>query len=94
MKPSSTTLRLFKVLVATQRPEAMNTKTLELKESPAAFVSGPSASWWRRCGGSRTADLPRAYAALHGLIAGFAAPLRACAEDTAKEPSGPLNANL
>jgi len=76
VKPSSTTLRLFKVLVATQRPEAMNTKTLELKESPAAFVSAPERKLVEAVRRIPDGDLPRAYAALHGLIAGFAAPLR------------------
>jgi hypothetical protein len=76
VKPSSTTMRLFKVLVAAQRPEAMNTKTLELKESPAAFVSAPERKLVEAVRRIPGAELPRAYAALHGLIAGFAAPLR------------------
>jgi hypothetical protein len=76
VKPSSTTLRLFKVLVATQRPEAINPKTLELKESPAAYVSAPERKLVEAVRRIPETETARAYAALHGLIAGFAAPLR------------------
>jgi hypothetical protein len=32
VRPSGTTLRLFKLMVASARPEAINSRTLELKE--------------------------------------------------------------
>jgi hypothetical protein len=76
VRPSSTTLRLFKLLVATQRPEAMDTKTLELKESPADYMSASERKLVEALRRIPAAELPRAYAVLHGLIAGFSAPVR------------------
>jgi hypothetical protein len=77
VKPSTTTLGFFKLLVATQRPEAMNAKTMQLKESPGAHMSAAERKLVEALRRVPEAELPRAYAALHGLIKGFAAPLRA-----------------
>ncbi|MGA3180410.1 MAG: hypothetical protein ABSF38_08725 [Verrucomicrobiota bacterium] len=76
VKPSTTTLALFKLLVATQRPDAMNAKTMQLKENPGAHMSAAERKLVEALRQVSAAELPRAYAALHGLIKGFAAPLR------------------
>jgi hypothetical protein len=75
VRPSQTTLRLFKLIVAAQRPEAINTKTLELKEDPGSNLSNPEQKLIDALRKVPKADLLRAYAVIHGVINGFGAPL-------------------
>jgi hypothetical protein len=76
VKPSTTTLALFKLLVATQRPDAINAKTHQLKENPGAYMSAAEKKLVEALREVPDSELPRAYATLHGVIRGFAAPLR------------------
>ena len=75
VRPSQTTLRLFKLIVAAQRPEAINAKTLELKADPGSALSLPERKLVDAMRRIPTAELPRAYAVVHGVIMGFGAPL-------------------
>jgi hypothetical protein len=75
VRPSQTTLRLFKLIVAAQRPEAINTKTLELKADPGSALSLPERKLIDAIRRIPTSELPRAYAVVHGVIMGFGAPL-------------------
>jgi plasmid maintenance system antidote protein VapI len=75
VRPSQTTLRLFKLIVASQRPETMNVKTLELKADPGAALSLPERRLIEALRKIPNNDLPRAYHVLHGVIGGFNAPL-------------------
>ena len=75
VRPSQTTLRLFKLIVASQRPEAINAKTLELKADPGAALSLPERRLIEALRKIPNSDLPRAYHVLHGVISGFNAPL-------------------
>jgi len=76
VRPSSTTLRLFKLIVATQRPEAINAKTLELKENPGAYLSAPERKLVEALRQIQPPELQRAYAVLHHVLSAFKAPLR------------------
>jgi plasmid maintenance system antidote protein VapI len=75
VRPSQTTLRLFKLIVASQRPEAINAKTLELKADPEAALSLPERKLIEALRKIPAAEVPRAYAVVHGVINGFGAPL-------------------
>jgi hypothetical protein len=75
VRPSQTTLRLFKLIVAAQRPEAINAKTLELKADPGSALSLPERKLIDAIRRIPPGELPRAYAVVHGVIAGFGAPL-------------------
>ena len=75
VRPSQTTLRLFKLIVAAQRPEAINSKTLELKADPNQAMSLPERRLIEALRKIPNSDLPRAYHVLHGVIGGFNAPL-------------------
>jgi len=75
VRPSQTTLRLFKLIVAAQRPEAINAKTLELKADPGSALSLPERKLIEALRRIPGPDLPRAYAVVHGVINGFVSPV-------------------
>ena len=75
VRPSQTTLRLFKLIVASLRPEAINAKTLELKADPETALSLPERKLLDALRKIPPSETPRAYAVIHGVVNGFAAPL-------------------
>jgi plasmid maintenance system antidote protein VapI len=76
VRPSTTTLRLFKLLVASQRPEAMNAKTLELKANATNSFSAAERKLIEALRKLPPSELPRAYGVVHHVISAFAAPVR------------------
>ena len=73
VRPSPTTLRLFKLIVAAQRPEAINPRTLELKKSAEPALSEPERRLLESLRGIPAADLPLLYAVIRSVIAAFSA---------------------
>jgi len=75
VRPSLTTLRLFKLIVAARRPEAINPKTLELKEDPGANLSAPERKLIDALREIPDSELPRMFAVMHGVVSAFGAPV-------------------
>jgi transcriptional regulator with XRE-family HTH domain len=71
VRPSPTTLRLFKLMVAAARPEAINPQTLELKQGTEPALNDPERRLVESLRAIPAADLPLLYAVLRSVIAAF-----------------------
>lgn len=72
VRPSLTTLRLFKLMVAGERPEAMNARTLELKEGAEPGLTEPERRLLESVRAVAEGDLPLLHAVLRSVVAAFA----------------------
>jgi len=71
VRPSGTTLRLFKLMVASARPEAINSRTLELKETAPPPPTEGERKLVQALRAMNPADLPMVYAIFHAIVASF-----------------------
>ncbi len=71
VRPSTTTLRLFKLIVAAQRPEAINPRTLELKPGAEPALNEPERRLVESLRAIPMGDLPLLYSVIRSVIASF-----------------------
>jgi hypothetical protein len=72
VKPSLTTLRLFKLMVTSERPDAINPRTLELKEGAEPGLTEGERRLLESLRAVPAGDVPLLYAVLRSVIAAFA----------------------
>jgi hypothetical protein len=73
VKPSLTTLRLFKLMVTRERPEAINPRTLELKQGVEAGLTEAERRLLESLRAAPSGDVALLYAVLRSVIAAFTA---------------------
>lgn len=73
VRPSGTTLRLFKLMVASARPEAINSRTLELKETAPPPPTEAERKLVEALRALPAGDLPMVHAVLRAVVATFGA---------------------